>query len=119
MKVTIDIPQAEVRGLLRSVKAWELRKQGQIQTLIAETALKVERDAKRLAPVDTGRLRASIHSDLSEIAQMAATVEAATDYAAFVELGTSRMSARPYLRPAYEAAMPGFIEELKRILGTP
>lgn len=31
-------------------------------------------------------------------------VGSAVEYAAFVELGTSRMGARPYLRPALEAA---------------
>lgn len=53
--------------------------------------------AKRLCPVDTGRLRNSItHVSDGESAYIGTNVE----YASFVELGTSKMHARPYLKPA-------------------
>jgi HK97 gp10 family phage protein len=56
--------------------------------------------AKQLCPVDTGRLRNSItHQQEDEN-----TVAIGTNvvYAPFVELGTRRMAAQPYLRPAIE-----------------
>ncbi|KKN20888.1 hypothetical protein LCGC14_0930920 [marine sediment metagenome] len=60
--------------------------------------LMVERDAKIFCPVDTGTLKRSItHEFISDTeAQVGTNVE----YAPFVELGTSKMSARPFLRPA-------------------
>jgi len=59
--------------------------------------LTAEGFAKRLAPVDTGRLRNSIAHGADETsAQVGSNVE----YAPYVELGTSRMKAQPFLKPA-------------------
>lgn len=59
--------------------------------------------------VRTGRLRASItwrpgEDDASPYVDVGTNVE----YAPYVELGTRRMAARPYLRPALEAARASF-----------
>lgn len=59
--------------------------------------------------VRTGRLRASITwrpglDDVSPYVDIGSDVI----YAPYVELGTSRMAARPYLRPALEAARASF-----------
>lgn len=67
-------------------------------------ALQVERAAKRLAPVDTGRLRSSITNELgAEGDDLVARIGTDVDYAAYVELGTSRAPAQPFLRPALDA----------------
>lgn len=71
--------------------------------LVRSTALFVEADAKRRAPVRTGALRRSIQS---VIRAAAAVVRVGVDYGVYVEYGTHRMPARPYLRPAVEAAVP-------------
>lgn len=56
--------------------------------------------AKRLSPVYTGNLRNSItHQQLDENTEVIGTN---VEYAPFVELGTRRMRAQPYLRPAIE-----------------
>jgi HK97 gp10 family phage protein len=81
----------------------------------------VENQAKRLCPVGTpestgkrgymgGRLRASINHRVDGegpggslrgvIGSGARAGETEVNYAAYVEFGTSRMTARPYLRPA-------------------
>lgn len=53
--------------------------------------------AKRLCPVDTGRLRNSITHTIDETS---AYIGTNVEYAEHVELGTSRQKAQPYLRPA-------------------
>ena len=71
----------------------------QIERALIAIGLAAESHAKELCPVDTGRLRNSIsHETDSDSVYIGTNVE----YAAFVELGTSRMKARPYLRPAAE-----------------
>ena len=56
-----------------------------------------EGHAKKNTPVDTGRLRNSIaHAVDGDAAYIGTNVE----YAPYVELGTVKMKARPYLRPA-------------------
>lgn len=68
-----------------------------------------EGHAKELCPVDTGRLRNSItHVTEDEAVYIGTNVE----YAPYIELGTSRMKARPFLRPAAE----NFGNEYKAIL---
>lgn len=66
--------------------------------------------AKKLCPVDTGNLRNSItHQRYDESTEV---VGSNVEYAPYVELGTVRMKARPYLRPAAE----GHGEEYKAII---
>ena len=63
----------------------------------------VEGAAKMIVPVDTGALRDSIHTTGKSTANGAeATVGSSLEYAAYVELGTSRMQAQPYLHPALQ-----------------
>jgi len=71
--------------------------------------------AKKACPVDTGRLRNSItHQQESENVEVIGTN---TSYAAYVELGTSKMGARPYLRPAAEGHSAEYAAIIKSILG--
>jgi HK97 gp10 family phage protein len=63
--------------------------------------------ARRLVPVRTGQLKASIGATVDR-ADLRLVVYADAPHAAFVELGTSRMAARPFLRPALMAAGQAF-----------
>lgn len=65
---------------------------------VEDIADQVAEDARRLAPVETGELRSSIV--VTGNGGDTISIEAHTDYAAFVELGTSNMDAQPFLRPA-------------------
>lgn len=54
--------------------------------------------------VDTGRLRASIANELGRDGRgLFARIGTNVDYAPHLELGTSKMAARPFLRPALAA----------------
>ena len=61
--------------------------------------LQCEGYAKMLCPVDTGNLRNSITHTVSADEQ-AVYIGTNVEYAAYVEFGTSRMRAQPYLQPA-------------------
>ncbi len=60
-------------------------------------------DAKSMCPVRTGNLRESIATQSSGTD---GTVYAAADYGGYVELGTYKMPAQPFLAPALTAATP-------------
>lgn len=68
-----------------------------VETALEEIGLAAEGYAKLACPVDTGRLRNSISHAVDG---KAAIIGTNVEYAPYVELGTSRMSAQPYLRPA-------------------
>ena len=59
--------------------------------------LVAEGHAKKITPVDTGNLRNSI---THLVDGKAACIGTNVEYAPYVELGTSKMAARPYLKPA-------------------
>lgn len=94
----VDIPNASQQGL----EAY---------------AFMVERGAKISAPVDTGRMRASITTD---IGNMRAVVAPHVDYAIFVHEGTKFMKGIPFmaigLSQAAGAGLGPFVGALEREL---
>jgi len=81
-----------------------------IKAKLTQAVLMVERTAKQMCPVKTGTLRRSI---THKIETRSAVVGSNVEYAPHVEMGTSKMSARPFLRPALETNM----EKIKRLFG--
>lgn len=70
-----------------------------IARAIEKIGLAAEGYAKRLCPVDTGRLRNSI-THAVDSGDKSVAIGTNVEYAAAVELGSSRSKAQPYLRPA-------------------
>lgn len=66
----------------------------------------VQNAARRNTPVDTGRLRSSIHLEAPIFRDSVVGVRVGTDveYALPIEFGTRYTRARPFLRPALQAA---------------
>lgn len=81
---------------------------------------KAESYAKRLCPVDTGRLRNSItHQQFDENTEIIGTN---VEYAPYVELGHytkggGKVAAKPFLRPAAENHSTEYREIIRRVLG--
>ena len=83
------------------------------------SATKSERRANRSAPgeiphVQTGHLRRSIAYELvgSEDSKVGTNVE----YGRYLELGTSKMAARPYLRPGVGREHRAILKAFSRVL---
>jgi HK97 gp10 family phage protein len=75
--------------------------EGPVAKDLVKRAIKAERAAKHLCPVDTGRLRASITWRIDRDAKgLVALIGTTVHYAAYIEFGTWRMHPRPFLRPA-------------------
>ena len=86
------------------------------EQVMKKLAFDVEAKAKMKAPVLTGALRNSIYTETKDggsggtgtqklpkpSGNIVANVGPCVEYAAYVELGTSKMSAQPYLVPAVE-----------------
>lgn len=70
---------------------------------VLKAGVKVEADAKMITPVDTGALRRSINTGgKSTPTSATSTVGSNLEYAPYVELGTSRNRAQPFLQPALQ-----------------
>lgn len=91
-----------------------------MQDAMDATAEAVRTAAQAQCPVDTGLLRSSVYADVDAkggSARRTLTVGADAPYAAFVELGTSRTPAQPFLRPAVDAEAPRLTERLRAAMG--
>ena len=111
--------------------------QQEVSKEINNSALVIQRNAKRNVVVDNGFLRGSIR--LEPISDLTYTVEAKAKYAPYVEFGTGglvdipagyeqyaaifrgkgirkvNLRARPFLIPAFENEVPQLLKRLKKI----
>jgi HK97 gp10 family phage protein len=74
---------------------------------VAEVADSAATDAQRRASVQTGYLRQSISA---QVHGKSAEVKADAPYARYVEYGTRKTAAQPFLGPAVEAAKDEFFD---------
>lgn len=86
-----------------------------IDRALEEIGLAAEGYAKRACPVDTGNLRNSI-THAVESGEDAVYVGTNVEYAPYVELGTRRTAAQPFLRPAATEHGPTYRSILERNL---
>jgi HK97 gp10 family phage protein len=105
--VRIDV--SEVHQL-----AGDLRQAGETITAKAEAVVaaagsRVVSFARAIVPVDTGLLKSSIDVDVNGLSFEAG---ASTEYAEYVELGTSRMSAEPFMGPAFDRVNQSVVDLL-------
>lgn len=131
-RVVID----KIPGLQRTLRQ-------ELAGVVREMAFAIEAQAKQNAPVDTGFLRESIYTVtargrggryrqaakragkraqrdiLPEVpnvtSELEAVVTAGAAYGGYVEEGTSRMAAQPYLKPAAEAVQADFIRKIEAV----
>ena len=80
-------------------------------------------EARRLVPIDTGNLKKSIVSirrkgDKNTIQFSVTPSRGKNDgwYAHFIEFGTSKMSAKPFLRPALESQQSEVLQKTKEYI---
>lgn len=82
---------------------------------------RMKEDAEALVPVRTGKLWKSIDYSVEQVPSNIGPIEgelfANTEYAQYVEYGTSRMAAQPFIRPAYEAHKHELMEEVAKSIG--
>lgn len=78
-----------------------------VERLCMETA----ENAKALCPVESGELKGSI---APQVTGLSGSVAAGAGHAAYVELGTWKKEARPFLLPAFAMTKEKAAEEITR-----
>lgn len=88
-----------------------------VELIVRKAAFDVEANAKGNLwmghGVDTGKLKNSIRCEFPK--KTKAIIAPHTEYAVFVEFGTRRMKAIPYMRPAAEKVKASFLEACRRL----
>lgn len=64
----------------------------------------------------TGATKRSISVNSGKIGRFKYRVAPGTDYAAYVELGTRKMSAQPFIKPAFDEQKKLFKNDLERLV---
>ncbi len=110
----IELKIKGVRKVVDNFKKYGREGKRQVINITAANAKEIEAQAKRFAPVDTGKLQQSITAE--KIKPLAWIIEALESYASFVEFGTVKMSARPYLYPAWKKQIRIYRRDLNKAL---
>lgn len=114
-----------VSGMIANIYSAQEWLQRRIRWRTVNTAQRIKNRAKGLAPVDRGYLRSSItyrvsddelvfevYCDPEVFAQIPTGAE--EPYDVFVEFGTSTTRAQPFLYPAWEAEIGGYVDGIGR-----
>lgn len=88
------------------------RKAGEV---VRKSASDVEAQAKARAAVDTGAMRNSIGVRMA--GPLSAEIGPTVHYAQYVEFGTYKMAAQPFMGPAADAVAPSFIAAMEQLGG--
>lgn len=85
--------------------------------VIKKNGAALQKEAQRNAVFkkgySTGATKRSIKLDLASNG-LRAVVKANTDYSGYLEVGTRKMEAQPFMRPALNEIQPKFIDDLRR-----
>ena len=106
--------EIDARAFLSSLDKYQENVLERLQKDIEKAALTLEKNAKENCPVDTGRLRASI---TTEVGNLEAEVGTNVEYATSVEFGTSKQKAQPFMRPALDKAITQLNKDMAKTLG--
>ena len=89
-----------------------------IQTALRKAAFETQADAQMPGhvPVKTGNLKGSIHANLENLSRLESSCDVGAEYAGYVEFGTHKMPARPYLIPAGDKAGAGFAKTVAALI---
>ena len=85
--------------------------------VVKKNGAALQRTAQRKAVFkkgySTGANKRSIKLDLASNG-LRAVVKANTDYSGYLEVGTRKMEAQPFMQPAFNEIQPKFIDDLRR-----
>ena len=74
----------------------------------------IEKNTKNITPVDTGKLKKSIESKVKEEEEeVIGTIGTKVDYGLFVEIGTRKKAAKPFLRPGLAKSSSRILKIIK------
>ncbi|HHB1033555.1 TPA: HK97-gp10 family putative phage morphogenesis protein [Vibrio cholerae] len=110
MRIQVDV---DVQKALNRIARYGGQAEKGVRKAVLQSTMSIETNAKKRAPVDTGKLRGSIKGTAKGLE---GEVTATAEHAPFVEFGTRRMGAQPYMGPAAEQERPRFEQAVRGAL---
>ena len=106
---------SELRAFADDLREAARKAPAKARRFVKKALFDIEALAKIYAPVDTGNLRNSIGTDLDGD-EMGGVVGPTAHYGGYVEFGTSKMGAQPYMNPAADKVIPKLRLALKGLV---
>ena len=103
---------SELRSFAKSLRRRAAGLQARADRAIRKSGLDMVADAAILAPKDTGYMASTIGVDFP--GPLRAVLGPTANYSGYVEWGTSKMPARPYMHPSVDRRLPGLLKALTR-----
>lgn len=103
----------DLSAIFAAMDAFVASLEDKVDQAVQGAGIETEAEAKKAAPVDTGRLRSSIQYARQE--KMKCSVGTNVSYAIYQEYGTYKSPAHPFLFPAFQIASQHLIDELKNL----
>lgn len=113
MEFNVTYDEAKIRSFENGMKAFRQVLAPQVKRILVENGKEVFRRAKEDVPVDTGNLRDHIFYEELENGIRIFTRDVIYDV--FVEYGTRKMAAQPFMTPAYLSRLVYVMEELQEM----
>lgn len=101
----MSIDMSQVNALAVDLSGAGERVKPLVQVATVKAGTDIVADSKILAPVDTGNLAGSIGMDLDSD-RLGVTCGPTAEYGEYVERGTSKMAAQPYMAPSFDRNAP-------------
>lgn len=105
--------QDDVRKAFARMEFAALR---EAKVVIAESAEEIKTEAQARVPYDEGTTHDSITNEPRDFG-LGATIGSGYYNARFIEQGTSKQAARPFLNPAFQLVRPKYLNRLRAALG--
>lgn len=118
--VKVDVRVVGTANVLSNISLWQnIKFREEIRKNLNITRLEIENTARRMAPKDSGLLKASIGSEM--VNDEEAIVFDGVFYGFYQEVGfhhwkSGKFIINPFLRPAFEIGKKKFEERMKKVL---
>lgn len=115
MRYEIKIKEADLSKLRAKIKRLQQVDQRGLSGALKKAAKTAVNNAKRKAPVDTGKLRDNIGYEM-KLEKKRVDVFSNAEYSGYVEFGTSKQSPQRFFRPAIRLAIRNLNQDLDRLI---
>lgn len=112
-EIRLEITSHAIRSLTNDVAKYAAEAKTEAEAVFERYGQLMYEEAFRLCPEDTGNLRASITLLVEELGYLIFTD---VTYAAYVEYGTSRAAAQPFMLPAFQRYKDDLYRDLHAVL---
>src|SRR5699024_3921296 len=109
MKIEIEGGDELVRSIRNRLGA------DRVVPVIRRNTSQAQAKAMRLAAVDTGFMKRSITMRI-DTSGLAGYIVAGADYSPYLEYGTRKMDAKPFMRPEARKQTPIFLSDLRKLI---